>query len=524
MFWDALNNLTSTHNATADDPKDSAKDATAKDSTAKGSVNDKARDLNQYYAAFTARQEFLRKVAQHDPQLALDMLRATHLPSPDQLKVDYRLPDERDLEQEIANQAAARDPKRALQLARESLAQGLTFQSYGVLLQLAQNSPDVGLEFAGDLIDKIQTTNVGTDTTALWISIMLLRLAQTSPETPAGNTAVLGLGPGRLKLSDDQRRGLAELLADAVLSPAANSNLLSGIEEAMPDIEQFAPDRADKVKAKLASRVLTKEQREWGNLRSLYSKGTPEDLVRAGIGARDDMRNSLYQAAAMKAVMDGKADALREFIKSQVADESQRNNLNDFLDAQQMRWQLNHGDIDEVQKLLPSIRLKEKRAEAMAELAMLREKKGEHDEALKLLDEAQKLVKVDLKSQTQSEALMAVLLAYSVIDPNRAFAIIEPVIDRTNENLAMLLLLDKLVKSGFMKDGEIKLGQPGVISLDFAIFKYGKGLVALANADFNRTRGLTDRLQRNELRIMARLMMVRALLHNNDAADKSNAP
>src|SRR5438132_9449886 len=54
LFWDALNNLTSTNNATADDPKDSAKDATAKDSTAKdstakGSVNDKARDLNQYY-------------------------------------------------------------------------------------------------------------------------------------------------------------------------------------------------------------------------------------------------------------------------------------------------------------------------------------------------------------------------------------------------------------------------------------------------------------------------------------------
>ena len=521
LFWDALNNLISTNYSTAEDAKDStAKDATAKDSTAKRSANDKAHDLNQYYATFSSRQEFLRKVAQRDPQLALDMLRATRLPAPDQLNANYHLPDERDLEQEIANQTAARDPKRALQLARESLAKGLTYQSYGVLLQLNQHNPEAALEFAGDLIDKIQTTNVSTDTTAWGMTIMLLRLARPSP-TSAENTAVLG--PDRVKLSDDQRRALVDILTDAVANVSPNSNLLSGIMDVMPDIEQLAPDRAEKLKARLATRVLSKEQREWGQLGSLFSKGTPEDLVRAGAGASDDARNSFYQAAAAKAVMNGKADALREFIKSEVADESQRNNLNDLLDAQQMNWHLNHGDIEEVQKLLPSIRLKEKRAMAMAEMALLLEKKGKHDEALKLLDEAQALVKLDLSSQAQSEALMAVLLADSIVDPDRGFAAIEPIVDRANDNLAKLLLLDKLIKSGFVKDGEIKLQHPGVISLDFAIFKYGKGVVALANADFNRTKALTDRLQRNELRIMARLLMVQALLRNIEPAEKNDA-
>jgi hypothetical protein len=521
LFWDALNNLISTNYSTAEDAKDStAKDATAKDSTAKRSANDKAHDLNQYYATFSSRQEFLRKVAQRDPQLALDMLRATRLPAPDQLNANYPLPDERDLEQEIANQTAARDPKRALQLARESLAKGLTYQSYGVLLQLNQHNPEAALEFAGDLIDKIQTTNVSTDTTAWGMTIMLLRLARPSP-TSAENTAVLG--PDRVKLSDDQRRALVDILTDAVANVSPNSNLLSGIMDVMPDIEQLAPDRAEKLKARLATRVLSKEQREWGQLGSLFSKGTPEDLVRAGAGASDDARNSFYQAAAAKAVMNGKADALREFIKSEVADESQRNNLNDLLDAQQMNWHLNHGDIEEVQKLLPSIRLKEKRAMAMAAMALVLEKKGKHDEALKLLDEAQALVKLDLSSQAQSEALMAVLLADSIVDPDRGFAAIEPIVDRANDNLAKLLLLDKLIKSGFVKDGEIKLQQPGVISLDFAIFKYGKGVVALANADFNRTKALTDRLQRNELRIMARLLMVQALLRNIEPAEKNDA-
>jgi hypothetical protein len=159
----------------------------------------------------------------------------------------------------------------------------------------------------------------------------------------------------------------------------------------------------------------------------------------------------------------------------------------------------------------------------MAEIAMMLEKKGKHDDALKLLDEAQTLVKLDLTSQSQSEALLAVLLADALIDPDRAFTAIEPIIDRANDNLGKLLLLDKLIKSGFVKDGEIKLQRPGIISMDFAIFKYGKGVVALANADFNRTKSLTDRLQRNELRVMARLLMVQSLMRTGEPSEKNSA-
>jgi hypothetical protein len=521
LFWDALNNLISANTPAAEELKDSAaKDATVKDSAVKRPASEKARDLNQYYAMFSLRQEFLRKVAQRDPQLAMDMLRATRLAVPDYKNAGYHLPDDRDLEQEIANQTAARDPRRALQLARESLAKGLTFQAYGVLLQLNEHNPEAAQEFAGDLIDKIQTSNVATDTTASGMAMMLLQITRPAPAT-AEDTAVFG--PGRVKLSDDQRRALVYVLTDAVVEATANSNLLVGIMSVMPDIEQLAPDRAARVKAKFATRALNKEQREWGQLGSLFDKGTSEELVRAGAGATGEVRNSFFQAATAKAVMNGKAEALRDFIKSQVTDESQRNSLNDLLDAQQMDWSLNHGDMEEVQKLLPSIRLKEKRALAMAEMALLLEKKGKHDEALKLLDEAHALVKLDLTSQAQSEALLAVLLADAIVDPDRAFAAIEPIIDRANDNLAKLLLLDKLIKSGFVKDGEIVLQRPGIFSMDFAVFKYGKGVVALANTDFNRTEALTDRLQRNELRVMARLLMVQSLLRTVEPSEKNKA-
>ena len=526
LFWDALSNLTSpaTDSVGSDSAaKDSvAKDPTGKDSAAKRAANDKVQTLNTYFAMFNERQEFLRKVARRDPQLALDMLRATRLQPPEQpLSVNYRLPDESDLEQEIANEAAGRDPKRALQIAREGLSKGLTFQVLGVLYNLNQHSPEAASEFAGDVIDKLQTTNAATDAAAWWTAMSLLRSARTPSDVPAENSAVLG--PGRLKLSDDQRRELVEIVTNAALSASANPNLVYGIAEVMPEVEQFAPERAAKIKAKLAEtkRTVSLEQRQWNDLNSVVSKSTPEDLIKAAAKSSGEVRREIYLAAVMKAISKGKADALRESIKTEVEDEGQRNTVNDLLDEQQIGWAVNHGNTEELRNLLPLIRLKEKRAEAIAETAILLDKKGEHDEAVKLLDEAQTMVRVDLKSVGQSNALLAVMLACSLIDPGRAFAIIEPIIDRVNDNMSRLLLLDKVIRSGFVKNGEIMMQQPGMISPDFAVFKYGPGIVALAKADFNRTKAMADRVQRNELRVMARLLMAQALLHNTEKPAKN---
>jgi tetratricopeptide (TPR) repeat protein len=388
--------------------------------------------------------------------------------------------------------------------------------------QLSRQNPEVAAEFAGDVIDKIQTANVATDTVAWWIGLGLLRAARPRQDVAAENGVVAG--SGHLNLSDDQKRTLVEILTEAALGATTKPDLVSGLASVMPEIEQFAPDRAAKIKMKLAdvNRTQTSELRG-GKYDALVSKGTPEELLKAAAGADNSERDALFQAAVWKAVMTGKGDALRESIRSEVEDQSQRNRLNDLLDAQLIGWDASHGDTESLQKMLPSIRLKEKRAVAMAQIAMLLEKKGEHDEALKLLDEAQTLVKVDLNNQAQSDALLAVLLAYSIVDPPKAFATIEPIVDRANDNMSKLLLLDKVIKSGFVKNGEIIMQQPGMISPDFAILRYGKGIVALAKADFNRTKALADRLQRNELRIMARLLIVQALLHNNEKAVKNNA-
>jgi hypothetical protein len=184
----------------------------------------------------------------------------------------------------------------------------------------------------------------------------------------------------------------------------------------------------------------------------------------------------------------------------------------DDLDTQQITAATVRGDADELRTLLPRVRRTEERARAMAEIAVVLEKKGEHDEAVRLLDEARTLIKVDFESETQSNALLALVAAYALVEPPKAFAIIERTIDRANDQIAKALLLDKIVRSGVVKNGELFMQNSTAISPEYVLFRYGKAVVALANADFNRTRAAADRFERMELRLMMRLLLAQSLL------------
>jgi len=469
------------------------------------------KHLNAFLAGFGFRRDLVRKVARRDPQLALDLLRSLQQPPPEILGANY-LPD---LEQEIAAEAATRDPKRAFQIARDSLAKGLTFSVFNLLMRIHDLDTETGSRFAGELIDKLQTKNIATDIVASRLAMELLISSRTSREPPADGTYLGEENP--LKLSREQRRQLVEMVANSALGLSANNNLLYSVTELMPEIEEFAPERAALLqkKVEVLNETLTKEQKGWQQYNSLVRNGTPEELLTASQDSNSEQRRWMQQQAVVLAVLRKRADSLREYINAEIKDDSVRKNLIDTLDAEQINSAINKGNADELRKLLSVVRLKEERARAMAEMALLLEKKGEHDEALKLLDEAQTLIKNDFSSDTQTNALLALVCAYALVEPARGFAIMEASIDRANDQISKLMLLDKVVRTGTVKKGEVILQNSGGISMEFMMFKYGKSVSILAKTDFDRTKGLADRLGRNELRLMARLMLAQVLLRED---------
>lgn len=515
LFWEALNTL-NLPTAALDDAaaKDAPQSDSSKPATTKGPIKEQTQSLSRYYEVFAKRRDFLIRVAQRDSQLALDMLRTTRQPPPRQVDGAFRLQNENDLEQEIANAAAAHDPKRALQIARESLAKGISLQLLNLLFRLNQQDQSAASELARDIIAKLDTEDLGKSVELLVVATQLLSQTRNDSTQP-GESPPATLSWKPLKLDDEQKQSIVDMVIEAALSATADGSIMHNIRVILPEIEQFAPDQAARVKAKLSdwTRTLNQEQRDWLTYNTLFDTATPEQMIKAADKMSGEPREGLYREAVIKAAMRDGSDSLREFINSQIGDESVKNDLIESLNEEQIYSAANRGKTEELQKLLPLIRLKEQRALAMSELAILLEKQGKHDEAVKLLDDARPLVKVDLASQKQSDALLAVLMAYALVEPDKAFALVEPIIDRANEDVSRLLLLAKIVKSGVIRNGEIILNHPQ-LPIDYSMFKYSAGIVALGKSDFVRTKALADRSQRNELRMLARIMLVRAVLRN----------
>lgn len=506
LFWDALNVVNLMNSAAASSPDKDGKKLSAKE---------KEQRLQEYYAVFGLRQELLRRVARRDPQLALDMLRSSRQVPAEPIKGGFRPPDERELEQQIATEAATRDPERALQLARESLAKGLSFQLFDLLFRLNLKDSTAGTRFAGEIIETLHTRNLATDPHASRIAVSLL--SQSRDPGDGGDKKRSGGPAMQLKLAEEQRRELVELITNAALEGSADVNLLYAINEVMPEVEQFAPERLGLIQRKLAAfnQTLNQQQKVSLEYNSLFRSGTPEDMLKLAGRAGDD-RGWIQEQAILMAVVRQRGDSLREFINTEIDDAGRRKELLDNLDTDQIDYAVYKGDVADLRKLLPQVRRREERARAMAEIATKLQNKGEHDEALKLLAEAQTMIKNDLGSETQTKALLALTAAYAVVQPDRAFTIIEQTVDRANDEVAKALLLEKIVKSGALKKGEFRLAQGGMVSTDFALFKYGGAVSAIAKVDFDRTKAAADRFQRYELRLMARLLLAQALLQSEE--------
>jgi hypothetical protein len=295
----------------------------------------------------------------------------------------------------------------------------------------------------------------------------------------------------------------------------------------MPEIEQFSPARAQLLKKKMTDlrRAAPPEELAWEQYYDIVRRGSPEEILKEAAKAPKEPSEMLYQQAIVMAAAGGKGDAIRELINDQVADESRRKSLIESLDSEMVGFAIHSGKTEEVEKLLPRIQLKQERARALAQLSIIKELKGQHTEAVSLLNEAQGLVKMDLKSYSQTNAMLTLLLAYALVDPGRAFQLVEGTIDRANEMLSTLVLLDKVMKqSGLIKKGEFLLQGPGLLPLDDAFFLYGKGVTALARVDFSRTVAAADRFQRNELRLMARLLVARSVLQDSSSPDSISPP
>jgi hypothetical protein len=509
LFQDALNSLTVALNS---------------------SEPDRGRD-NTYSILVQSRFQTIQTIAGRDAQFALDLLRSSRPVVPEGSDLSYGMHDpELMLEQSIAAQAAEKDPKLALKIAQESLKKGVSLNLLHLLRRLQQKESEAATQLAGDIVKKIRTEDLTTNHEAAFAAVELLR-SILQPTRNDLDPTIPGQGNAKLKplaLDDDTVRDLAEKVVNVALSA---SNFGKGalievqvqVQSLLPELEKRVPEQTTQLRQRLAEVTQTVDPRmkAWMQYQPLLRNGSTDAILTAAADAPPQMRNSLYMMAARKLMQAGDVDRARQITKDNLSG-AERDQMLALIDQLAIANAIKRNKIDDAKDIILRLSSREARAGAFAELAAaIILAQGDRKLALELLDEARKLINSPPANQKQIDALMQVAGAYALVEPARAFELINPLIVQANEMIAAAALLDKFGSGrGLFKRGEMLL-QHSFSAANGPYVQHLRKLTSLARSDFERTKTAVDGFQRNEIRLMGRLLIAQSVLSDRLGNDKN---
>lgn len=520
--------------------------------------NEERRGPNPSRTAAQLRQKLVLTVASHEAPLAYQLLAATR-PALSQTDSRSRRQDAEDnLEQTLLARIAALDPKMALRNAEELLDKGQFPRSLtSVLAQLQRKDKEAAAKLEDKMLKRLQSANLLTTQDAGSLALGLLRpgpratdasadkLNATPDDSPSqllgqvsyvdllgkvidsGLRAIPQPRNQRLQNNPRGRRSLGSSSqvdqnntqsapTQAQIEQVNARELMNGLRNMLPQIDQYVPSRAAVVREKLTELgMVDNSQRLVTN--QVMRQGSADALLAAARTAPQQMQSRVYQRAATKALEEGKPDLARQ-IASDYLDGTARDRILKQVEFRQIAEKADATKLDELRATLSGLRSDEERIDLLVQLSFA-SRQDNPKLAVQLLDQAKQLANRRAVNYQQFEQQLKVAEAFRELDPSRSFEVLEPGIAQLNELLSAASTLSGFEVNVF-RDGELPLESRN--NLSGMISRYGQALGVLARTDFERAQTLAERFQFTEPRILTRIAIVQGLLGNQSAARNPN--
>lgn len=542
------------------------------------STGNQRPNQNQDRRWISLRQELVLAAARHDVHLAYQLLAATRNPAPPQTQsTDPRnpriqVPSDESLEQTLLGRIAELDPKLAAQNAEQMMEKGQFPRTMGeVLKQLHTKDPEAAAKLADKTVKRIQASNILTNAEANALAVNLIvpgprtqAAEQPVTATPANATSVPQRQgrPPVLELS--QYTDLMSTVIDAALKATPQQNaqrsqnvagqrggggpagpnrtgtpnppaqpsesqaeqngarrLLNNLQSLLPAIDLYLPGRSSAVRQKLTEMGMSDPNRSSMTqaMNALLQQGNAdaESLVRVAASAPPQLQSRIYQQAASKALEEGNTDRARQ-IATDHLQASARDSMIQRISFREMARKADGARLDEIRQNLSRLTSETEKVSLLLQIA--EDLKKENPKAQRqVLEEARQIVNHRANSYAQFEDQLRVARAFTSVDPNRSFEVIEPAIMQLNELLAAAAVLSGFEVNVF-REGEMNL-MPGGSGLSSTINRFGLELAGLAKHDFERAEMLAGRFQFAEPRIMMRLTIIQRSLGVNSSAPQN---
>ncbi|MCW5960024.1 MAG: hypothetical protein KIS76_07660 [Pyrinomonadaceae bacterium] len=441
-----------------------------------------AKTVRKFMKALSVRQQITSSLAEHDPQLAFEFFTETAQAISNPEMRERTAQSDSYFESRLLQQVAEKDVDTALKYGRKNLEKGINYETLSLLRKIYDKDADKGIGFGEDIISKLISDS--SKSQEFYVLSSLIDFGEETIEISRLRQA----GDARRPVFSEQNlREIAEILAQRVL----NSDDDSDRSQYLSVIEKYAPSRAVQIRSK------------FGIKKSAAPAGGLTTKAGTGVGIPEP------KEMPEESVEERLAGSLEELGNKELSGEERQK------------------VIEQSRKIIVSIDDPNQKIMALSGLAVQVAQLGDKQLAIEILEDARGLINPQPVNYLDYMESWILITGYSQIDAPQAFPMLESTIYRLNDTISAFVKVGEFidVEGDMVEDGEIQLGSFGggfTRELLGMIGVASPTVKNLAVADFKRTKDLTNRFDRQEVRILAKMLVLRAILGNDQAKTSTN--
>ncbi len=450
-----------------------------------GDPSDRFRLETKYRVAMGVRQQIATSIAEHDPEVALSFFYDTGSTNPNRQNYAGR---DANFESSLINQIADKQPAKALQFGIRSLERGFGYQHVEMLRKLYAKDAEKGIEFGSRILDRVRSPERGT---AMDYAIRDLMSFGVSTLDQSRNQ------PGRPPVfTEEQLREIAESYSALMLRPTEKFDASAALAFAK-SIERFSPARAAQLRARYG-----------GNQGSSNSAGgapapPPPPMPRPPAGTNVSTASGVGNSGVGVVGPQSPEEKLEQDV----------NALSNGKLPKEERDQV----VARARKILMQTPGRTAQIAGLSMLAGQVATAGDRELAAEIMRDAERLVNPSPKNYRDFLLTWMVASGYAETDPDRAFVLLEDAIGRANNVISAAVQIAEFVDVAeeIISDGEVQLGGFGGVMTRGLTGQLGvaEGTIdKLVHADFAKTKALTNRFDRPEVRVLAKMLVLRTVL------------
>ena len=460
----------------------------------------------KFRTAMAVRQQIAMSLAEHAPDLAYNFFYdSLNLISNPQFRKETEQSD-KNFEFQLMQQIAETNAAKALDYGKESIKGGLDTNHIELLKKIYAKDADKGIEFGAAILSRLKSDKSSVKNSYFYSSLLTFG---------AENLAASKKPGGKKTIYDsNDLRDIADKFAQVILDGTLEIESYSASGYA-DEIDKFAPGRGAQIRAKFKG---NRNGSGTGNM-------SPANVVYTAGSGSSGMSSNSNVAEEERIGRENREHVERLDRENREKAEKQKQMMEDIknLGTKPLPKEERNKVVAQARKVISQTKGKDKKIAALSMLAAQMAHLRDKELADEIMLDADRLVNPQPKNY--QDFLLSWMLAsgYAEANPDKAFPLLESTIMRANETISAFIKVAEFidVNDEFIEDGEVQVGMFGgsmIRGITQELGMAGSTIKSLTKADFTKTKNLTNTFDRSEIRVLAKMMVLRAVLDKRESA------